>query len=111
MLTVFAVWIIGSVLAGWFADTRGRCGPCYAVLALVLSPLVAFLILFVVGPNEEKMEERKLEDSGTKRCPYCAELVKEAAIVCKHCGRDLAATKEAQITEEQIAALTRKRSA
>jgi len=22
-------------------------------------------------------------------CPFCAELIKEAAIVCKHCGRDL----------------------
>jgi len=24
-----------------------------------------------------------------KRCPYCAEKVKKAAIVCKHCGKDI----------------------
>lgn len=28
-------------------------------------------------------------DGPTKPCPFCAELIKAAAIVCKHCGRDL----------------------
>jgi predicted phage tail protein len=27
--------------------------------------------------------------SETKPCPYCAEDIKAAAVVCKHCGRDI----------------------
>lgn len=38
-----------------------------------------------------------------KTCPFCAEEIQDAAIVCKHCGRDLADTH----AESQIVAAPR----
>lgn len=29
------------------------------------------------------------DDQNERACPYCAETIKAAAVVCKHCGRDL----------------------
>lgn len=31
-----------------------------------------------------------------KKCPFCAEEIQDAAVVCKHCGRDLSTTSPAQ---------------
>ena len=36
---------------------------------------------------EDTVQQWKKED--TKLCPFCAEEIKKAAMVCKHCGRDI----------------------
>jgi len=82
-------WLIFAILVAVYAGKQGRSGIGYFFLAVLLSPIIAFVILIIAGENREKAEEKKIDSGDFRKCPFCAELIKPEAVVCKHCGRDL----------------------
>lgn len=48
------------------------------------------------------MERINYMESKTKQCPFCAEIIKDEAIKCKHCGADLTAkTSSYKLTKSE----------
>ena len=45
---------------------------------------------FVAGQNTSSVEEKQIASHEHKRCPYCAEIIRKEAIVCRYGGKDLA---------------------
>ena len=51
--------------------------------------IIALPAAILTDPEPETLEWRQLKTGWTKRCMYCAEIVKWDAIVCKHCGSEM----------------------
>ena len=94
------LWVGLSFIAAIIAANKGRSGMGFFLLAILLSPLVGILAALVAKPNTISTEEQLIANGEARRCPFCAEMVRPEASVCKHCGRSLQ-TGAGSPTEEQ----------
>src|SRR2546428_7083239 len=82
--TFFMFWLVFSVVVAIGAAGRGRHGPGWFLLSMVISPLLAFLLLMML-PSRSKSAGAP-ETQELRKCPECAELILREAKKCKHCG-------------------------
>lgn len=91
MIEIIAIaffWIAFAMIVAVAANTRGRIGIGWFILALVISPLIAGLLVIAL-PDRRKSQKIVTDVWNARQCPFCAEVVQREASVCKHCGRDL----------------------
>jgi hypothetical protein len=69
--------IIAGIAGGIIAIRKGRSPILWFILCCALFPL---LIIALLPPMASK--------GYTKKCSYCAEIIKEDANFCKHCGKE-----------------------
>jgi len=70
--------IIAGIVGGIIARRKGR-SPIWWFILCALFPLL-IIVIALLPPLVSK--------GYTKKCPYCAEIIKEDANFCKHCGRE-----------------------
>jgi predicted nucleic acid-binding Zn ribbon protein len=86
------ILLIYLLLCGWVAvaaSNKGRSGAAWFFIALILSPVLAGIIVACFAPTPAMIEQQRISSGSLRKCPYCAELVKAEAKICRYCQRDL----------------------
>jgi hypothetical protein len=89
-MTLVLLWGIFAIVVAVAANSRGRNPLGWFLLACLISPLLA-VILLALMPSQRTSDAGWLarHEGKVRKCPFCAEYIKRDAIVCKHCRRDL----------------------
>lgn len=96
-------WIVFAIIVGVAANTRGRDGVGWFVLAVLISPLLAGLLLLALplhfasgtihvrsrGEDATSLAVAPIPQALVKKCPYCAQMIPLEALVCHLCRRDV----------------------
>lgn len=91
MEVIGSLWFLFSVLVGVLASRLNRSGLAWFILAVLVSPLIAGLLVIILGADADEVAR--------EQCPFCKELVIAGAVKCKHCGSTLVKAEAQDLPE------------
>ena len=89
----FGVWL--ASISAYLAASRSRSIALWFVFGF-FAPIIAIPLIFILGEDKQASERSSRQaavdvgiSNGFKKCPYCAEAVREEAKLCRHCRSEI----------------------
>jgi len=83
----FLLAVLIGLLPAYIAQSKGKSFVLWWIYGALLF-IVALPHSLLIKADASAVEATALAE-GAKKCPYCAELVKKEAVVCRFCHREL----------------------
>ncbi|WP_318386400.1 zinc ribbon domain-containing protein [Enterobacter sp.] len=106
----FLVAIVLGIIPALIAQSKGRSFIGWWIYGFLL--FIVALVHSLIIKKDSKTFEKEMIDDGMRKCPFCAEMVRNEAIKCKHCGSDISNSESVNLkkTDEDYLEEARKKA-
>ena len=85
------VAILIGLIPGAIAQSKGHSFVVWWLYgaALFIVALPHSLLINSIKPDAQQIERDQIRSGISRKRPFCAEIIKAEAVVCRYCGRDI----------------------
>jgi len=89
-MEIVIILVLLGLIPAAIAQSKGRSFFAWWLYGATLF-IVALPHALMMKTDTQAIEASRLESSDSRKCPFCAEIIKREAVVCRYCGRDVPA--------------------
>lgn len=93
---MFLVTLVISIICGMvtnaIATNKGRSGAWFFV-GLLFGP-IGILVALIISKDSDELGRQGVETGDNRKCPFCAEIIKAEAKICRFCQKELSLRPE-----------------